>query len=434
MKSKQQPRYVWYGGRHLAMIFICGIMYFINTILSSGSTNTVFPLLSELNGWNNNVILVTMTVAGYIGAVCILIGGSLVMKTGAKRMAVFCLLATGITTMFWGVTKSLVVFVIILIVQRFFLVGFNNCANPALVSAWWPRKKGVVLGWATMGVVLSDIVWGPYIPDLVERFGARNTFLVAGGLIIVFAIVVAFVVKDTPEEFGLYPDGAKEGAEDAREVAKSYKEYHSPWTVKRVLKTKQAWLIILGYGFLWMCSAMFLNQIVPRITSLGYDSSFGVTVLQAAAICALFGSWFLGFLDQKIGTKRTSQIFAIWQSVMFILGILQHQNIVFIWISTLGLMAGVGGICNLIPSMIISIWGRWDFTAVNRVISFVMDIIRCSAFAMITVFLKTPWGYDTMYLVSAIVSVICVILISNISTKPLGKQEFEVAENTAKAE
>lgn len=84
-------------------------------------------------------------------------------------------------------------------------------------------------------------------------------------------------------------------------------------------------------------------------------------------------------------------------------------------------MAGVGGICNLIPSMIGTVFGRWDFTSANSVISFVVGLLVSSAFITTAIFISTGLGFDLMYALCAVIVVICFFIILKTKDDCIGK-------------
>lgn len=411
----------WYKGKHLGMIFVIIAFYFLFTILVAGSTNTVFPKLSEMNGWDNGKILIALTFSGYIGAFSIMFMSKLVMKWGAKLIATICVGATACLVAGWGMITNLTVFIFLLLLLRVFITGFQAAAGPALSSAWFPRTKGIMLGFATMGIPLCDIIWSPYIPKALERFGAKYTFWFVAFCYAVFCLIIILFVKNTPEEAGTFPDGIKAGVENATRTKAQQKEYVSPWTVSKVLSTKEVWLIIFGWGFLWMSASLFLNQIVPRVISLGYSSDFAVHILQVSAVAAVIGSFVFGVVDQKFNPQKASQILAGWLIIMYTFALLMDKNVLFVWIAPVGVMTGVGAICNLIPSVMISMWGRYDFIAVNRVVSCAHLLITSSAFAVIAFLLSTKAGFVGLHALSLILSIVSLILISVLKFQKLGK-------------
>lgn len=64
----------------------------------------------------------------------------------------------------------------------------------------------------------------------------------------------------------------------------------------------------------------FVSQLVKRCVSIGYEAPFAIHVLQIASIVGLFGSWFFGMLDQKLGTRKATMIFSVAIAVLFMAG------------------------------------------------------------------------------------------------------------------
>lgn len=211
------------------------------------------------------------------------------------------------------------------------------------------------------------------------------------------------------------PDNAPlEAGVDPREEAKKMENYKSEWTIRKVLQTKEAWLIMIPFGLMWTASGTFLGQIVPRIVDIGYDFSVGVRVMQYAAFAALVGSWALGEVDQKLGTKRACIIFAVWEIVMFLCALLMRQSMLFVWIAPMGIMFGVGAIANLQPSLIISVWGRKDFISVQRVIQCGVSLILSSSYLLTALRTSIPGGFDTLYIFFIVFEVVSILFIQGV--------------------
>jgi sugar phosphate permease len=420
--SDIKPKYYWYRGQHLLVMIIAAFLFYFSAILMAGSTNAVFPAFANIRGWDISTILYSLTIAGCAGSFCTIFWGRLAMKKGTKFVIVPLLIITGISIFIYGSTKSEAVFIAMVFIQTLCLYGYQHASTPTLISNWFPRTKGIVLGWVTMGIILSDVTWATYMPGILIKYGPARPMVFVGIFFILFAIIVLLFVKNNPEEAGTWPDGSREGTEAARAEALAAKSYISEWTAKRVLTCPTVWKIIVGWGCLWLTAVCFLTQIVARCMSIGYEFNYAIRVMQIAGIAALFGSWLFGWLDQKLGTKKASQIYAIWSVLMFILALCQPFGVFFVWLSTLGVMAGVGGICNLIPSMQISIWGRKDFVAVNRVVVFFQGAIMASAFAITAFFMTKGGGFTPMYSGCAIVGVICFFIITSTKTEFLGSK------------
>ena len=155
--------------------------------------------------------------------------------------------------------------------------------------------------------------------------------------------------------------------------------YKSPWTMKRLLKTPQTWLIGIGMGLLWMVTVAIVSQLVSRLMGAGYERTAAVGMLSVMGFFGIFGSYIWGFIDLKIGTRKATYIYAAWYAVALLLLIFM-ANTVTIYLGVFMVGISVGGICNLIPSMIGSVFGRYDFAAASRFISAVTKGICACAY------------------------------------------------------
>ena len=111
---------------------------------------------AEAHGWDANTLLSVATPAGLIGLVGGFVFGRLVIKTKPKNMSAVTLIITGILYALLGMVPSVALYTIDLMLICFFASGFGTAACPAFIANWFPRKKGIALGWATMGAPISS--------------------------------------------------------------------------------------------------------------------------------------------------------------------------------------------------------------------------------------------------------------------------------------
>ena len=96
----------------------------------------------------------------------------------------------------------------------FALLGFvGSGAAPIpyvkVISRWFDRHRGLALGLTMFGIGAGAILMPALAQKLIAMFGWRSTYLVIGLLVLVVSVpVVAFFLKDSPEELCLLPDGS----------------------------------------------------------------------------------------------------------------------------------------------------------------------------------------------------------------------------------
>ena len=420
----QNVKYGWYKGRHLYVMLMSMLMFFLFVITNSGATNTFIPILSGMRGWDESLVLMVLTLGGYAAAVATLFYGRLVAKVGPKRVMVIFLVLCGVFYSLWGSASSITMFLVVMIAANLCAYAFMSTSTPVLVSRWFPRTKGIVLGLATIGIILSDVSWSPAAPALIGRFGPAVPFIGMGLVYVAAAIAIALTVRNFPEENGLYPDGSSQGYEDYNKAAKELESYKSPFTVRKAFATKQVWQIAFGLLILIMCGVMYVSRVVPRCMTLGYDMGFAIQVLQISGVMAIVGSWFFGMLDHKLGTKRASMIHATFYAVIWALSLFQAPGAdALVFISTIGIFFGLGGIYNLIISMTISIFGRWDFVGPNTVVVFLQAVFVSSNYAISSAFVDAGLGFRGVDVLSLILTIVALVVIFKTDTKCIGKTD-----------
>ena len=96
-------------------------------------------------------------------------------------------------------------------------VGIAYGAPLAVVTRWFPEKKGLVIGLVLLGFGLSPLVTAPLARMLVEQYGVARTFLVLG---IVFGMLLPMLSMPFkyPESEGAEGGGSSGVSAGARDV------------------------------------------------------------------------------------------------------------------------------------------------------------------------------------------------------------------------
>lgn len=117
--------------------------------------------------------------------------------------------------------------------------------------------------------------------------------------------------------------------------------------------------------------------------------------LTISSIIAIPGSYFWGWLDGKIGTKMASVIYSV-SYIAALLILIFASSLAIIWIGCIFIGLGLGGILNLIPSMVISAFGKEGFKQANSLVTTIASLIRVLAFAIMAACLTVSGGSYTL--------------------------------------
>ncbi|MDR1027847.1 MAG: MFS transporter [Clostridiales Family XIII bacterium] len=405
-----------------SMIVYSFLLYFFMAGITTDGLNLLPDAFAAVKGWNAMQILSFATPAGILGVIGSFISGQFIIKHKPMRTSAVTLIISGVAYALFGFSPSPIALAVLLFIACFAATGFGMVVPPALMANWFPRKKGIALGWATMGAPACTAFFVPLLGFLLGRFGLVPAFGVIGAACVVLGVVTLFWVKDYPESVGAIPDNLP--ADSVHAVSSDdLKSYVSPFTIKKLLADKDLWFISLGFGCLWMVTVGIVSQFIPRMISVGYEQTEALFILTVAALIAMPGSYFWGWLDQKAGTKLASIVYAAFYIIALILLILELEGIL-VWIAAIFVGVGIGGLLNLMPSLVITVYGRYDFMAAYRLVAPIATIIRVLAFGIMATLLTMSNGsYTLPYTVFIFIDIIGLIFILLVSGKTKGKMD-----------
>ena len=194
-----------FGAKGWLMIFVAGLMFYFYAGMCTDGLNTIVSSFAQLHGVEEGAILSWTTPASWLGLVGAALSSWLITKRGNRIILLVSAVLGGITYMCYGVVHGLVGFTVITALANFFGMSYCwTCAN-ALMASWFPTKKGLALGWATMGQNLCSATFVLLLTAFVAWAGVNGSFYLMGLLLIAAGIFAFLVMRDTPEELGCRP-------------------------------------------------------------------------------------------------------------------------------------------------------------------------------------------------------------------------------------
>lgn len=417
MKEKKSYRYGY------SLNIFVGLMFFCYAALTVSCINVTIPALVEKYGWDYSATVSLSTYGFLLGVVFAIIFSEVVKRRGNKPAILITIFLGGVCALFYGHVSNFVLFAILNCIIYACAVAFGTVMTGTLTANWFPRRRGMMLGFSSIGLPAAEFAWLPFCAFLIPKIGVSWTMTVGGILWICVGIAAIFWVKERPEDIGLPPDGDFENQEDINRVRAEMAAYQSPWTVKRLLKTPAVWIQGLLYGCLFFLTIGIIGQMVGFFMEDGIDQGTAVTMVSMTALSGIVGSIVWGSLDTKIGTKKTTIIYAIFYAIVTILLIFSAGNIAFAWVAALLYGFANGGIGNLSPSMMVQTFGRWDLPAASRVINPITGVIRSLPFVIIGICVASFGSIHSAFWVLFGVACVAIVLAIICPDKMIGKKD-----------
>ena len=242
-----------------------------------------------------------------------------------------------------------------------------------LVGQWFPRRKGTVMGIVTIAFPVGNALIAPFAATVFADMATTHVPNVFGGYLPFFIascvgiLIGGIFLKDYPEQCGGCRDNDKT---ITPEVARAMMEQEienkktTVWTLGNTLKTRDFWFITIPMGLLLLGAVGMMTQTVAIVGSFGYgpDSpQFGMVMLGVAVVASL-GSWILGVLDTKFGTKRAMIIAIILMIVAGVFGSVGTFPTLLVAMGCLAVFMGASS--NFTVSGAVQYWRREDFPSV----------------------------------------------------------------------
>jgi len=399
-----------FGKKGWGVIVYCMALYFLCSCFLASATNIIPGAFAKAYGWDASQLLAYYTPAGWVGILGGIFFGQMIVKKGAKFAVIASLIAGAVAVMLHGFVSTPGQFFIIIALICFLATGFGTIIPNALITNWFPRKKGIALGWATMGLPLGTTIFIPIMSFLIANTGIKGAFIVLGGVLALLAVIGKLFISNTPEECGCYPDNDASSKDVLKENLEKQRNYKSSYTVKTLLKDKNMWKISIGFGIVWMVTLGIASQLVPFMISLQCPPPKAIGYMSIAGALGVIGSYAWGWLDQKVGTRLAGVYYCIWYIVALALLIISksYQSAILpVMIAGFSL----GGIGNLAPSIIGTVYGRMDFPYASRVIIPIITGIRNCAFFIMSYGMIKTGTFSGGYVILLVLSIVALPLI-----------------------
>ena len=210
-------------------------------------------------------------------------------RLGARRMACYAALTTGVVLIYLSQTRRLLDFLaerlnfvprvalgfgIILI--GFYLIrasaqGVLTMASRNAMGKWFDYHRGTALAVSGIVTAFSFSIAPRFLDLLISRFGWSGAWQVMGvATVSIMATAAWLLFRDNPEECGLRMDGGSEGK--VRRV-NADSQIHRDYTRKEALSTFAFWVFNLTFAFTSLNSTAFTFHIVSIGGEAGLDRS-----------------------------------------------------------------------------------------------------------------------------------------------------------------
>jgi ACS family glucarate transporter-like MFS transporter len=237
-------------------------------------------------------------------------------RYGPKNVLALAILFWSVFTALTGLAPKLILHGWINAVAAFMIIRFPVGAGEAatspngnkIVANWMGSgRRGTGASFTILGVGLGGAITPPLIAWIMQKYGWRTSFYIAGALGLIVVLVWQALVTNTPEEHPRVNRAELELIQAGRDVSGLVKNRRAtPWG--QLISTASCWGLFLGYfcqGFpiYFYHTWFFLYLIQVRHLGITQGGLWGATPYLAIAALAPLGGLFSDFAVRRMGKR-----------------------------------------------------------------------------------------------------------------------------------
>lgn len=368
-RLRDRSERVFYGWRIVAAGFLINA-FGIGTFFYGFST-FFNPLIAEF-GWSRTVMSGVFSLSRLEGGIEGPIAGWLTDRYGARKMLLMGVAIAGAGFIVLRMVNSPLS--LYLIFGLFLSLGFNlgyTHATGAAVAKWFIKKRGRAFSFLISGNGIGGAIFVPLIAWLIIQFGWRVSTVIIGVATLAIPLPLSLIVRSTPEEMGLVPDGeptrygtsTSEEDRSTQASASNAVPEDVDFTVREAMRTRAFWVYVASM-MLRSCilSSIVVHQI-PHLTDIGIPYQTASTVLGLMVLMSVPGRFIFGWLGDRYNKKVLLFLLCLLQGVgIFIFVNANTLQLLYLFVVVYGV--GYGGVIPLAIALRADLFGRRNYATI----------------------------------------------------------------------
>ena len=299
-------------------------------------------------------------------------------------------------------------------IMGFFLTPVYFVVPPIILSNWFIKKRGFVIGVALSFSGVGGVIMNPVVASFIINFGWRTAYLlnaiIAGVVVLPFLI---FLIRKTPADKGLKPYGYEEkqpqqGQDGAVNAAANQDQ---PRGVSREDAVKSFSFVIMVVLFA-ACGffAGYPQHVTAYGISVGYSATFASYLLSLNMLGNVVSKLAFGAISDRFGGKVLifTALSMIMASFLLLLGGASYLPLLLFGSFLSGCFFSVSSVAT--PLMLQSVYGLRDYARIFLLLSISQNLFVSFGPTMVGFMYDFSAGYSFPLYVGIAVTVAAAVL------------------------
>ena len=405
-------RGIFYG---LWIVGGCFVLLFLFAGAGFYSFSIFIKPLENDFGWSRSAISLAMSIYMIVHGIAGPFVGHATETYGPRPVMTSFALLSGAAFILVSFTSSLWYFYLAYALLSVATTGIGFIPVSSVLARWFIRRRGTAIGFAMVGISVGGFVMAPLVGWVISQFGWRASFVFLGLLVWSVGLpVTLFIIKASPAEMGLAPDGdeaakpknagfvsgqsvspvaraplassvasPRTGASvTPAPVASSVLSAPAPpeeegWPLRAAVRTRAFFWIAATFYLASLALMGMLQHQVPLIVEAGISQTVAAAALGLTAGLGGLGKLFFGRISELVPFRYAAML-CFGLQALGVLVLFNVESIAVVWVYVAIFGFAMGGVIVLLPLAVVHFFGLASFGVIMGAVSFVQALGNAS--------------------------------------------------------
>ncbi|HEY1295693.1 MAG TPA: MFS transporter [Chloroflexota bacterium] len=289
----------------------------------------------------------------------------------------------------------------------------------ATASRWFERRRVQALTMITLMAGFASTIFVPLAGALVQTQGWRQSLLTLAFILGVGTIIPHLVLlRSTPEDLGLHPDGASSSERPARRPS------HTDMPVGQAIRHASFRWLTAAFWLATIATAAVGIHLLPYLQDRGYDPTFAAAVVGALGAMQVIARLTLTPFGNRISPRTLGiGVLALQPIALVVLLLVRSTAGLFLFVLLFGAQRGLSTLVR--PTLVADLYGVVRFASIAGVLQFSLAFAQSVAPFGAGAAYDAVGSYDPVFWGLAIVSAVSVLALLPARRDPAERLQSE---------
>jgi MFS family permease len=331
------------------------------------------PMEADL-GWSRSAMTGAFSLALLVSGLAAVPMGRRLDRHGPRLLMTAGSGAAALLVLAWSWVDNLTLFYLIWIG-----LGVTMAATfyePAFVTIahWFVRYRGRALTLLTFGGGFASVIFIPLSDRLIAAHGWRTALVVLACIMAVVTVPVhALLLRRSPRDLGLLPDGARA---DAGTTGSGLARERSV-SLHTAVRGATFWWLTGSFFLIMLANVALLVHLIPYLTDQGFDQRFAAYATGFIGLMALPGRLIFTPLGDRVPRQLVTALIFGLQAIAILVLIFAGSK-AGVWLFVILFGAGFGAITPARAALLAETYGPATYGSISGLVALCITLARAA--------------------------------------------------------